>query len=71
MKKKNRFSKFIIVLVILLNVMFTSAVLFVFLKTGSEPVTLIASWFAFTTGELLTLSSIKKAKVKKESEEEI
>ena len=30
--------------------------------------TLIGCWFAFTTGELWMLSSIKKSKVKKEGE---
>jgi hypothetical protein len=45
-----RFSKFIVTLVIALNVLFTVAALYVFMKVGSEPVTLIASWFAFTTG---------------------
>jgi hypothetical protein len=38
--------------------------LYVFLRVGSEPVTLIGCWFAFTTGELWMLSSIKKTKVK-------
>jgi len=67
-KKKNRFSKFIVTLVILLNILFTAAVLYIFMKTGSEPMTLIGCWFAFTTGELWMLSSIKKSKVKKEGE---
>lgn len=67
-RKKNRFSKFIVTLVILLNILFTAAVLYIFLKVGSEPVTLIGCWFAFTTGELWMLSSIKKSKVKKEGE---
>lgn len=66
--KKNRFSKFIVTVVILLNILFTAAVLYVFLQTGSEPMTLIGCWFAFTTGELWMLSSIKKTKVKKEGE---
>ena len=61
-KKQGRFSKFIVSLVIFLNVIFTSAVLYVFLKTGSEPMTLVGAWFAFTTGELWMLSSIKKKK---------
>ncbi len=65
MKKKNRFSKFIVAVVIILNILFTAAVLYVFLKTGSEPMTLVGCWFAFTTGELWMLSSIKKSKVKK------
>lgn len=64
-KKKGIYSKFIVVAVIVLNVLFTAAVLYVFSKTGSEPSTLIASWFAFTTGELFLLSSIKKVKEKK------
>jgi ABC-type phosphate transport system permease subunit len=65
-RKKNRFSKFLVTMVILLNILFTVAVLYVFLQTGSEPMTLIGCWFAFTTGELWMLSSIKKTKVRKD-----
>ncbi|ABR48700.1 hypothetical protein Amet_2547 [Alkaliphilus metalliredigens QYMF] len=65
-KKKNRFSKFMVTLVILLNTTFTVAVLYTFKNVGHEPTTLIAAWFAFTTGELWMLSSIKKSKVRKE-----
>jgi hypothetical protein len=61
-----KYSKVIVALVILLNAFFTAAVLYTFLKVGSEPMTLIGCWFAFTTGELWMLSSIKKSKVKKE-----
>ena len=68
-RKKNRFSKFIVTVVILMNILFTAAVLYVFLQTGSEPMTLIGCWFAFTTGELWMLSSIKKSKVKKEGDD--
>jgi len=61
----NRFSKWIVALVILLNVGFTAATLFVFYKTnGNEPTALITAWFAFTTGELWMLSGIRKAKIK-------
>ena len=67
-RKKNRFSKAVVALVIFLNILFTAAVLHVFLQTGNEPVTLIGCWFAFTTGELWMLSSIKKSKVKKEGQ---
>lgn len=66
--KKNRFSKFIVTLVVVLNILFTVAVLYIFMMTGSEPITLIGAWFAFTTGELWMLSSIKKSKVKKDGE---
>ena len=71
MKKKNKrdkkggFSKLIISLVVVMNIIFTVAVLYVFLKTSSEPVALVGAWFAFTTGELWMLSSIKKEKAKK------
>lgn len=64
-----KFSKWIVVLVIALNVIFSAAVLYVFLKTGSEPSTLVTAWFAFTTGELWALSSIKKKKIKEKQEE--
>jgi len=59
-----RFSKWIVALVILLNVAFTGAVLFLFLRTGSEPTTLIGCWFGFTTVELWTLAGITKEKLK-------
>ena len=68
--KQQRFSKFIVSLVIGLNIAFTLAILYVFLKTGSEPATLIGCWFAFTTGELLALAKIKHAKIKKGSDTE-
>ena len=61
--KKKRFANFIVTLVIILNTLFTIGVLYVFMKVGSEPSVLIGSWFAFTTGELWMLSSIKKSKV--------
>lgn len=63
-----RFSKFIVALVIAMNGIFAIAVLYIFLKIGSEPSTLIAAWFAFTTGELWALAGIKKKElhVKKE-----
>ena len=58
------FSKRIVALVILLNVGFTGVVLYLFLRTGNEPSTLIGCWFAFTTVELWLLSGITKTKVK-------
>lgn len=65
-----RFSKIIVSLVIILNVFFTAAVLYAFLKVGSEPMTLIGCWFAFTTGELWLLANIKKSKIKKKEGED-
>lgn len=59
-----RYSKFIVALVILLNTLFTGAVLYVFLRVGTEPATLIGAWFAFTTGELWMLATIKKHEIR-------
>lgn len=50
--------------------MFAAAVLYVFLRTGAEPVTLVAAWFAFTTGELWLLSGIKKAEIRRGGDDE-
>ena len=61
----NRFSKKVVSTVITLNAIFAAAVLIVFWHTGSEPTVLVGSWFAFTTGELWTLSSIKKKEIEK------
>lgn len=65
---KGKFSKAIVTIVIILNIIFTIAILYVFLQTSSEPSTLIGCWFAFTTGELWMLASIKKKKIKKGEE---
>lgn len=65
-KKKNRFSKVVVSAIFTFNVLFTIGVLYVFLKTGNEPMTLIGAWFGFTTGELWLLSGITKNKIKKE-----
>lgn len=58
-----KFSKFIVSLVIIINILFTLAVLFIFYRTGSEPMALIGAWFAFTTVELWNLASIKKKEI--------
>lgn len=60
---KGWFSKIIIILVVVANVIFTVKILDVFEKTSSEPAALIVAWFAFTTGELSILGMIKKNKV--------
>ncbi len=69
-KKKGNFSKFIIGFVIAANVIFTVAVLCIFLRTSSEPVALIGAWFAFTTVEVWQLATIKKKKVESEQMKE-
>lgn len=68
----NRFSKLVVSAVVILNVCFTIAVLYVFLKTnGNEPTVLIGAWFGFTTGELWMLSSIKKKKINQDNKKDL
>lgn len=61
-RKKGNFSKKIVILVILMNILFTLAIMYLFLRTGNEPMTLVGAWFGFTTVELFSLASIKKKK---------
>jgi len=68
-KKNGDFSKLVVIAIIVLNVLFTGAVLAVFWHTGAEPGALVAAWFAFTTGELWSLSKIKRSKIEKEKTE--
>lgn len=58
-----QFSKMIVALVVILNILFAAAVLAVYWHTGSEPAALVGAWFAFTTGELWLCASIKKKKI--------
>lgn len=69
-KKKGEFSKKIVKFVIAINIIFAALVLWVFLKTGSEPSTLVTVWFAFTTVELWELGKIKRSKNKRQEDEE-
>lgn len=55
------FSKKIVTTLVLLVLIFTIAVLLIFLKVGSEPSVLIGAFFAFVTGELWALATIKKS----------
>lgn len=63
-----KFSKIILSIIILSNIIFTSTVLVIFINVGSEPVALIGAWFAFTTCEIWLLAGIKKCKIKKGGE---
>ena len=71
MRISRKFSKLIVILLIVANIIFTSSVLWIFLKISEEPQALIicavrppalavgsvkVAWFAFTTGELYFLS---------------
>lgn len=61
-----KYSKFIVIMIVLLNCFFAFGVLFVHLKTSTEPTALVAAWFSFTTVELWQCASIKKTEIKKE-----
>jgi len=65
-----KFSKFIVTLVILLNVGFTATVLYAFIRVGSEPSVLIGAWFGFTTAELWSLATIKRKEIEKQNDKE-
>lgn len=61
---KSVYSKFIVSLVILLNILFTLSILYLFWLKGQEPRFLIGAWFTFTTGELWMLATIRNTKTK-------
>jgi len=67
---KIKFGKWIVLLVIILNIIFTAVVLWVFCRTGSEPSSLIGAWFGFTTIELWALAGIKKKEVECREQDE-
>ena len=66
-----KFSKLIVTLVILLNVTFAVAVLYIFYRVGAEPTTLIGAWFGFTTIELWALAGIKKKEIEIQNDKEV
>jgi hypothetical protein len=66
----NNFSKKIVALVLILNIAFTMAILYLFYRIGNEPTSLIVAWFSFTTVELWSLSKITREKVKLEGRDE-
>lgn len=69
-KRKGLFSKFVILLVVVLNVLFTIRVLQIFETTATEPTALVTAWFVFTGTELVSLMKIKSDKIKNRSENE-
>lgn len=65
-----KFSKWIVALVIFLNAAFTIAVLYIFYRIGTEPMTLIGAWFGFTTVELWALAGIKRKEIERNGGEQ-
>jgi len=75
-KQALRFSKIIIIAVIIMVLIFTGCIVYVFYKKGAEPTVIIASFFTFMTGEVLALAKLKLSEIsiegkniKKEEEE--
>lgn len=63
--KKGRFSKYIIISMFGFLFVFVSVVLYLFMKTGNEPSTLVSCVFAFCSVEGGALALIKTIKTKK------
>ena len=57
-----KFSKKVVIAVLILNVLFTASVLLVSWHTLQSVDALVVGWFAFTTGELWTLGKIERDK---------
>ena len=68
-KKELRFSKIIIIAVITIILIFTGCVLYIYNNRGSEPNVIIASFFAFMTGEVLALAKIKLTEISDEKKD--
>ena len=64
-----KYSKIIVMGIIILNCLFALGVLYTHLKTSTEPTALVAAWFSFTTVELWSCASIKKTEIKGERKE--
>ncbi len=69
-REKGQFSKLLVSFILVLNIAFTTAILWLVWSDKPEPGILIGAWFGFTTGELWLLATIKKTKVKEECEHE-
>lgn len=70
-EKQPKYSKKIVVLVILLNVVFASAVLFLNYFGDEVSDTLISKWFDFTSIELLSMAAIKSVETVKKGAVEV
>lgn len=64
------FSKKLVVFIVAFVIAFTAVNLYVFVKVGSEPSTLITAVMAFFGGELWALATIKKKKIHNRGEGE-
>ncbi len=66
---KKDFSKTVVISISVFLILFTAAILYIFLRIGAEPSTLIVSVFGAAMGQYWNLASIKKKKIDKEMKE--
>lgn len=67
-KKKGKYSKVVVGLILAISILFVAAILTIFYITGQEPTTLIKYFFVFVIGELWVVAGIKKKKIKQEDD---
>ena len=68
-KQALRFSKIVIITVIIMVLIFTGSILYIFDRKGAEPSVIITAFFAFMTGEILALAKLKLAEIETETKE--
>lgn len=64
--KKGQYSKWLVPIVILLNVLFAIGIVVAMKFGADEPTTLVNRWFDWTTVEILALFGIKAGKIGKD-----
>ena len=64
-----RYSKKIVAMVIILNVLFAATVFIASFRNAVIPDSLIVAWFGFTTGELWALSKVSRTKIRRSVKE--
>lgn len=64
--KKGQYSKWLIPIVIVLNVGFSVGIVIAMKMGAEEPTTLVNRWFDWTTVEILVLFGIKAGKIGKD-----
>ena len=54
-----KFSKLLVLFIVVTAILFTIAILYIYVKMGTEPTTLIVAFFGFLGAELGALATIK------------
>jgi len=61
-KKKDNFTKHLVVFIIFLNIVFAIAIMWLVFLTSYEPSALVVAFYSFTTVQLWNMAFIKKQK---------